>query len=89
MDLSDIRIYRLKDNSNTLALVSITIEEKLVIRNIRVVEGRNRPFIKMPTIEYDSGEADVVFPIALFLINQTDRDINFIVSGGLSFSFSV
>ena len=75
MDLSDIRIYRLKDNSNTLALVSITIEEKLVIRNIRVVEGRNRPFIKMPTIEYDSGEADVVFPINIDFREKLQEEI--------------
>ena len=75
MDITDIRIYRLKDNSNTLALVSITIEEKLVIRNIRVVEGRNRPFVKMPTVEYESGEADVVFPINIDFREKLQEEI--------------
>ena len=75
MDITDIRIYRLKDNSNTLALVSITIEEKLVIRNIRVVEGRNRPFVKMPTVEYKSGEADVVFPINIDFREKLQEEI--------------
>ena len=31
----------------------------------------------------------LVIRCALFLTNQTDRDIYFVVSGGLSFSFSV
>jgi len=75
MEITDIRIYRLKDKSNTLALVSITIEEKLVIRNIRVVEGRNRPFVKMPTIEYESGEADVVFPINIDFREKLQEEI--------------
>ena len=75
MDITDIRIYRLKDNSNTLALVSITIEEKLVIRNIRVVEGRNRPFVKMPTVEYESGKADVVFPINIDFREKLQEEI--------------
>ena len=75
MDITDIRIYRLKDNSNILALVSITIEEKLVIRNIRVVEGRNRPFVKMPTVEYESGEADVVFPINIDFREKLQEEI--------------
>jgi len=75
MEITDIRIYRLNDNSNTLALVSITIEDKLVIRNIRVVEGRNRPFVKMPTIEYENGEADVVFPINIDFKEKLQKEI--------------
>ena len=75
MEITDIRIYRLNDNSNTLALISITIEEKLVIRNIRVVEGRNRPFVKMPTIEYENGEADVVFPINIDFKEKLQKEI--------------
>lgn len=75
MKITDIRIYRLKDNSNTLALVSITIEEKLVIRNIRVLEGRKRPFVKMPTVEYESGSADVVFPINIDFREKLQKEI--------------
>ena len=75
MEITDIRVYRLTDNSNTLALVSITIEEKLVIRNIRVVEGRQRPFVKMPTVDYDGGESDIVFPINIGFREKLQEEI--------------
>ena len=75
MEITDIRIYRLNDNSNTLALVSITIEEKLVIRNIRVIEGRNKPFVKMPVAEYETGTADVVFPININFREKLQEEI--------------
>lgn len=63
MDLTDIRIYPVNDDSKRLALVSITIGNKLVIRNISIVEGRNDLFVKMPVKKFNDEYYDIVFPI--------------------------
>lgn len=52
-----------KDMGNLKAFASLTIDDKLVITGIKLVDGKNGLFINFP--QYKSGEEwkDVVFPL--------------------------
>lgn len=46
------------------ALASITIDDCFVVRNIKIIEGKNGLFFSMPTYKTNDGEyKDICFPI--------------------------
>ena len=46
------------------ALASITIDDSIAIRNIRIIEGKNGLFVSMPNRKLPNGEySDIAFPI--------------------------
>ena len=62
----DIRVYPLKDqpNNNTKAFASVTVEDLIAIKGIRVVEGSKGPFVTMPQSRDNEGNYhDIAFPI--------------------------
>jgi stage V sporulation protein G len=57
------RICRL-DNSKTKAFVDILINEVLLIKGLKILNGRNGLFITMPQYKAHNGRFyDVVFPL--------------------------
>ena len=55
---------------NTKAFASISIENLIAIRGIRVVEGSNGLFVSMPQQKIGSGEyQDIAFPLTAELRN--------------------
>ena len=58
------RAYLSRGNSSTLASVTVDLGGEYAIRGVRVVQGRNGPFVSMPQQKDGKGEyRDVVFPV--------------------------
>ena len=64
---TDIKVYRNDENDTKVkAFVSLTIDNALAIKGIKVMEGKNGLFVSMPQrkdANAPSGYRDLVFPI--------------------------
>ncbi|MBE7075885.1 MAG: septation regulator SpoVG [Clostridiales bacterium] len=65
MNITDIRVRLVNDNNEKLkAVVSITIDDELVVHDIKVINGKNGYFLSMPSRKTNEGEfKDIVHPI--------------------------
>ena len=65
MKIADIRIRLVnKDDSKLKAVASLTIEDSIVIHDIKIIDGKEGLFISMPNRKTPSGKyEDVVHPI--------------------------
>ena len=66
ISISDVRVYLFNgENSSLKAFASITIDDEIVIKGLRVVEGNRGLFIAFPSTysEKDDEYYDNVFPI--------------------------
>jgi len=62
LDVS-VRIYPLKEQSNLLAFANVTIGGCFAVNNIRVMDGKNGPFMAMPSGKGKDGKYhDTCFP---------------------------
>lgn len=65
MDISEVRIRRIEQESKLKAVASITIDNAFVIHDIKVIEGDNGLFIAMPSKKGSDGEfRDICHPIS-------------------------
>ena len=65
MKITDIRV-RIVNNSNDKlkAVASITIDDELVVHDIKVISGKDGYFLSMPSRKTNEGEfKDIVHPI--------------------------
>lgn len=63
MDITEAKII-LRTDGRLRAYASITIDESLVIRDLKVVEGPNGLFVSMPSKKLIDGSfRDIVFPL--------------------------
>lgn len=65
MNITNVRIYPLKkENTKLCALATITIDDCLVIHDIKVIHGEGGDFISMPNRRHNTGDyKDIVHPI--------------------------
>ncbi len=66
MKITDIKIKKLTPNSNTRmrGIASITLDNALVVHDIKIIEGTDRLFLAMPSRKTSNGEfQDIVHPI--------------------------
>lgn len=64
MNITDIRIRLVSNDSKLKAVASFTIDNVFVIHDVRVIEGANGNFIAMPSKQAPSGEyRDIVHPL--------------------------
>lgn len=56
MEITDVRIRRLKNDGKMKAVVSVTFENLFVVHDIKIIEGQNGLFVAMPSRKV--GEAD-------------------------------
>ena len=64
MNITDIRIRRIYQDTRLKALVSITVDNDLAVHDIKVIEGPERLFVAMPSRREESGTfRDIVHPI--------------------------
>jgi stage V sporulation protein G len=62
--VTDVRIRRLTQEGKMRAIVSITLNDKFVVHDVRVIEGNNGLFVAMPSKRTPSGEfRDIAHPI--------------------------
>lgn len=63
MNITNVRITKL-ENSNVLALATITIDNDFVVSNLRVIDGQKGVFVAMPSLKDRKGEYhDIAYPI--------------------------
>ena len=63
MEITEIRIT-LRDDDKLRAFASITLDDSLVIRGLKVIEGANGMFVAMPSRQRKDGSyQDVAHPI--------------------------
>jgi stage V sporulation protein G len=64
MNITDIRIRKIFNDTRLRALVSITIDNEIAIHDIKVIEGPERFFVAMPSRRAENGMfRDIVHPI--------------------------
>ncbi len=64
MVITDVRIRRLTQEGKMRAIVSITLNDKFVVHDVRVIEGNNGLFVAMPSKRTPNGEfRDIAHPI--------------------------
>lgn len=61
MDVN-VRINELRTGGSTLATASVTINGSFAVRGVKVVRGKDGPFVSMPSYHGGSGYRDVCFP---------------------------
>ena len=70
MKITDVRVRKIAKEGKMKAIVSITIDDELVVHDIKVIEGDKGLFIAMPSKKATDGEyRDIAHPIS-----QTTRE---------------
>lgn len=64
MEITDIRVRKITSEGRMKAVVSVTFDNAFVIHDIKVIEGRDKLFIAMPSRKTPEGEfKDIAHPI--------------------------
>ncbi|MCT4632267.1 MAG: septation regulator SpoVG [Firmicutes bacterium] len=64
MNVTDVRIRKLKDEGKMKAVVSVTFDDAFVIHDIKIIEGQNGLFVAMPSRKIgDTDYRDIAHPI--------------------------
>lgn len=64
MLITDVRVRKVLTAGRMKAIVSITLDDMLVIHDVKVVEGNNGLFVAMPSRKMPDGEfRDIAHPI--------------------------
>ena len=64
MKVTEVRIRRLTQEGKMRAIVSITLNERFVVHDVRIIEGSNGLFVAMPSKRTPNGEfRDIAHPI--------------------------
>lgn len=64
MEITDVRVRKINSAGKMRAVVSVTFDEAFVIHDIKVIEGKDRLFIAMPSRKTANGDfKDVAHPI--------------------------
>lgn len=65
MNITDVRIRKILAEGKMKAIVSVTIDDSLVIHDVKVVDGQNGLFVAMPSRKMPTGEfRDIAHPIS-------------------------
>lgn len=71
MNITDVRVRKIKTEGKMKAVASITIEGSFVVHDIKIIEGNHGYFIAMPSRKVGEGEfKDVAHPINTQTRNQ-------------------
>lgn len=64
MNITEVRIRKIKNDGKMKAVVSITIEDCFVVHDIKIIDGKNGMFIAMPSRRVGEGiYKDIAHPI--------------------------
>ena len=64
MNITDVRVRKVAKEGKMKAVVSITIDDEIVVHDIKVIEGEKGLFIAMPSKKATDGEyRDIAHPI--------------------------
>lgn len=64
MNITDIRLRKLPTEGKLKAIVSVTLNDEIVIHDIKIIEGIDSLFLAMPSRKLKNGEfRDIAHPI--------------------------
>lgn len=64
MNITDIRVRKVNSDSKMKAIISVTFDDAIVIHDIKIIDGKENPFVAMPSRRRPNGEfRDVAHPI--------------------------
>ena len=64
LKITDIRVRLVNNNDKLKAVASITIDDELVVHDIKVINGKDGYFLSMPSKKTEDGKfKDIVHPI--------------------------
>lgn len=64
MKITDVKVTPIESNNRVIALASIVIDDCFVVKNIKVLEGKDGLFVGMPSIKNKDGSYfDIAHPI--------------------------
>lgn len=64
MIVTDVRVRKITQDGKMRAIVSVTLNDKFVVHDVRVIEGNNGLFVAMPSKRTPNGEfRDIAHPI--------------------------
>lgn len=63
MEITDVKIRKLTDEAKMRAIVSVTLDNELVIHDIKIISGYDKMFLAMPSRRLPNGTfTDIVHP---------------------------
>lgn len=64
MEITDVRIKNVYDNTKVVAKASVTFDSAFVVHGFSIVSGKNGLFVSMPTVKSKDGDfIDIAHPI--------------------------
>ena len=64
MNITDVRIRKVEEDSKLKAIASITFDDSFAVHDIKILEGNNGLFVAMPSKKIGEGNfKDVAHPI--------------------------
>ncbi len=76
MNITDVRIRKLKDDGKMKAVVSVTFDESFVVHDIKIIEGQNGLFVAMPSRKVgESDYRDIAHPINSEMRSELQKTI--------------
>jgi stage V sporulation protein G len=64
MQITDVRIRTIPDESKLKAVVSVTFDDEFVVHDIKIIDGQNGLFIAMPSRKVGEGDfRDIAHPL--------------------------
>jgi stage V sporulation protein G len=64
MNVTDVVIRRIVDNNGLKAIVSVTLDQEIVIHNIRIMSKDDRLYVLYPNHRHKDKERGLVYPIS-------------------------
>ena len=71
----DVKIHALRTEGSRLADASVSLDDCFAIRNVRIVNGPNGPFVSMPSYKSGNEYRDVCFPCTKEFKQEFDRAV--------------
>ncbi len=77
MEITDVRVFPVNiDGSMVKAYATVTFDDSFVVRDMRVIEGKNGIFLSMPARRKRNGDfQDVCFPISTKLRDLMENEV--------------
>jgi stage V sporulation protein G len=77
MEITDVRVFPVNINGSLVkAYATVTFDDAFVIREMRVVEGKNGTFLSMPSRRKRNGNyQDICFPISAKLRDLMENEV--------------
>lgn len=77
MEITDVRVFPVNINGSMVrAYATVTFDNSFVVRDMRVIEGKNGTFLSMPARKKRNGEfQDVCFPISTKLRDLMENQV--------------